>query len=167
MTPWAPVPLCILHDPRACALSIPARYLLHTLYLRAAHDRQTVPVGQLTPEGVASAILGPEHRGAGSELVASGLVRSEGGVWRLAVTVDGDGFGPRPEALDATPAAPRGASSQPVASGRSAAQLRRARYFFERRARTWRDVPAGVSWESWCATPEGAAWLAGCDAVTP
>lgn len=162
MIPWAPVPIALTSDLRVRALSVPARLLLHTLYL-ASHDRATVPVADLTPGQAARAVLGDAHEAAGPELVASGLVTVEPGRWRLALAVEGMAS-PVAPAAPLVPAQPRAEAHAPT--GRSAAQVREARYRFGRRERQWSSVPVGVSWEAWLATPEGVAWSR-CDAATP
>lgn len=174
MTPWTPVPLALSDDVRVRALSLAAQLLLIRLYLHAAHDRASVITDNLTPEQVAVAVLGPEGRAAGPELAATSLVRVDGGRWWLAITTGGSGWG-EPVALDARPLpAPAPGAVQDVApeaparvGSRSPDDLRRARYHFTRRARQWRHVPAGVSWEQWLASPDGVAWDAGTVATVP
>ena len=65
----------------------------------------------------------------------------------------------------AEPGAPSLSSVPPPPSAsapvRSPSTLRAARHYFEHRERRFRDVPTGVTWEAWLASPEGVAWSEG------
>ena len=69
-----------------------------------------------------------------------------------------------PQPPGAAPAPPPPAAPRAV---RSAASIRAARHYFERRERQWSGVPAETLWASWLASPEGVAWASGCNAATP
>jgi len=61
----------------------------------------------------------------------------------------------------AVPSSPPSPPSIRAPGPRSAASVRAARHYFERRERQFRNVPAGVTFEAWLASSEGVAWTNG------
>lgn len=153
MNPWTPLPLGLATDLRATRLPLAARGALLDLYL-AAHasaDRAVVAVGAGDPVSIARQLWGAAGPAALAALLAAGLVATEPGAWRLALVA-----GPGSEV-----STPFIADASPTDDPRRSARYRDARYRFARRERRWADVPAGVTWEAWLASPEGQAWERG------
>jgi hypothetical protein len=93
---------------------------------------------------------GPARAPAGGSTGASvGAVRS-------TTSAPGTGSTARPSRA---PSSPSGDAHAKV--------LKNARCYFKKRERRWRDVPQGVSFESWLASPDGLAWQTEQGMVAP
>ena len=75
---------------------------------------------------------------------------------------DDDDLDPaRPPVVAAATAPPSAPGASPRETSRPsghAATMKRARFYFKRRERQWRNVPVDVSFEAWLASRDGLAW---------
>lgn len=156
---YAQVPLALLSNPRVRDLPPSAELTLFRLYLHAAlcsTTRDTIPL----PRGVAYAqavrTLVGEHVDRMDALVSAGLVVYEADALRLTLTHSAPIVAP-PSRVEAPAEAPppTGKPSDTPAAERA----RNDRKKFARRLSPFAHVAAGVVWESWIATAEGAAFV--------
>lgn len=156
---YAQVPLALLSNPRVLDLPPSAELTLFRLYLHAAlcsTTRDTIPL----PRGVAYAqavrTLVGEHVDRMDALVASGLVVYEADALRLTLTTATPAVAP-PSRVEAPAEAPTSAAKP--SDTPAAERARNDRKKFARRLSPFARVPAGVVWEAWIATAEGAAFV--------
>ena len=156
---YAQVPLALLSNPRVRDLPPSAELTLFRLYLHAAlcsSTRDTIPL----PRGVAYAqavrTLVGEHVDRMDALVSAGLVAYEADALRLTLTPS--------TPHDAQPSRAEAPAEAPTPAGKpsdtpAAERARNDRKKFTRRLSPFAHVADGVVWESWIATPEGAAFV--------
>lgn len=169
LTPYAPVTVALLHDLRLRGLSWADRGVVHHLYLLAGSgsDGKTVHVIQKQGEAVAAAwerALGKEAAGSVGRAIEAGLVEQcpEG----LRITIPARGPTVREGgALTSSIGAeddPQGKVSWQgkPSNGPSAERARNDRKKFKQRVSPFGHVAAGVEWERWVETAEGAAFVA-------
>lgn len=176
MTPWAPVTLSLVYDLRVRALTWAERGVLHYIYLLAgaSDDGRTVAVEQRVGEAQVASwerALGRDGAAAVGHLVELGFLESTPAGLTVTkparqqptsapgVMVGTLGGEERPEGAVAW----KGKPSESPEAGR----VRQDRSLFARRMKQWASVPAGVAWETWLASPEGAAHLAAREDTHP
>lgn len=171
MTPYAPVTVALLHDLRLRGLSWADRGVVHHLYLLAGSgsDGKTVHVIQKAGEAVTASwerALGKDAVGSVARAIEAGLVVQcpeglritiparetaargrEGGALVSSIGAEDD-----PQGKVAWQGKP---SNSP-----SAERARNDRKKFKQRVSPFGHVAAGVEWERWVETAEGAAFVA-------
>ena len=159
MTPWAPVSLALLFDLRVRPLSWAERGVLHHIHLIAA----------ASPDGITAAI---EKRAGEADAAAWKRALGEDGATHLGRLVEAGWFTICPEgvrlAARSAPTAPpsrvEAPAEAPPPTGKpsdapAAERARNDRKKFARRLSPFAHVAAGVVWETWIATAEGAAFV--------
>jgi len=156
---YAQVPLALLSNPRVRDLPPSAELTLFRLYLHAALCSTTRDVIPL-PRGVAYAhavrSLVGEHIDRMDALVSAGLVVYEADALRLTLTTA--------TPMNAPPSRVEDPAEAPAHIGKpsdspAAERARNDRKKFKRRLSPFAHVAAGVVWEAWIATAEGAAFV--------
>ena len=156
---YAQVPLALLSNPRVRDLPPSAELTLFRLYLHAtlcSPTRDTIPL----PRGVAYAqavrSLVGEYVDRMDALVSAGLVAYEADALRLTLTpsTPHDATSSRAEAPAEAPPTTGKPSDTPAAE-----RARNDRKKFTRRLSPFAHVAAGVVWEAWIATADGAAFV--------
>lgn len=168
MTPYGPVSLALLYDPRVRRLTWAERGVLHHLSLVAgvSPDGRTVPIERRPGEADVAAweqTFGVDGARIIGDLVTRGLLAlcPEG----LRVTLAArDGSAPAGARVNATSGA---IDAGKPSDSPSAVRARHDRSAFRARAKGWARVPAGLTWEAWLATPEGVSFVASREADFP
>ena len=164
MTWWVPFPFDFLADPRVKVLSLAARGVLASLIVQARGGDRVPYVNHHDAVGTVAVIALRE----GAPADAQAAVGAEVDALRRADLLSWDDTA-RELRLHLTAAAPpRARPAEPTTSPRATrtkpsddparSTLRTHQFYFRKRLRQWRDVPEGVTWEAWFATPEGQAW---------
>lgn len=142
-------------DPSWSALSLAARGLLATLEDSAASTstakQNTADKVQLPPGGL-DAYLSTVARGRAIKTAREALAELSAAGWFV---VDGSELVLRGRV--GGPPAQR-AKAAPTPAARSPETIRADRSYFNRRERAFKNVPPGVTWDEWVATPDGAAY---------
>lgn len=157
---WAPVPTALLDDPRVRALGEHEQVALFRLYL-TARGTDFIPMPRPrageTEASVWRRVWGERAASAVGVLVEERLVACDAEGLRLAIPAGMRGA----TAPAAERPAPKGAGwSGKPSDGPAATRARHDRAAFKARAKGWARVPAGVPWEEWIVTAEGAAFIA-------
>lgn len=155
MTPFGPVSLALLFDPRVRRLSWAERGVLHHLSLVAgvSPDGRTVPVERRPGEADVSAW--EQTFGADGARIIGDLVT------RSLLTVCAEGLRVTLVARDGAQLAGQRHVALPPEEAPApppdvvAARLRKLKFNFKNREGELAAVPAGVTWEAWVETPEG------------
>jgi len=157
---WAPVPTALLDDPRVRALGEHEQVVLFRLYL-TARGADFVPMPRPrageTEASVWRRVWGERAAAAVGALVEERLVACDAEGLRLAIPAGMRGATPP----TADRPAPKGAGwSGKPSDGPAATRARHDRAAFKARLKGWSRVHAGVLWEEWIVTAEGAAFVA-------